>query len=152
MHLTDVLRADCVVAEISGRTVTSVLAELARILAQAHRIDPQRAAEALQARERLGSTGVGDGVAVPHGKMAGLPRLVAAFGRCREGIDFRSIDGKPTFLVVALLAPERGGAEHLQALARVSRLLKRPAFRQALLDAPDAAAIHRLIAEEDRQL
>jgi PTS system nitrogen regulatory IIA component len=152
VHLADVLRADCVVAELSGRSVTSVLAELARVLAQAHRIDPQRAADALQAREKLGSTGVGDGVAVPHGKIAGLPRLVAAFGRCREGIDFRSIDGKPTSLFLALLAPEHAGAEHLQALARASRLLKRPAFRQALLDAPDAAAIHRLIADEDRQL
>lgn len=152
MRLTDILRADCVVADLSGRSVTSVLAELARVVAQAHRIDPQRAAEALQAREKLGSTGVGDGVAVPHGKIAGLPRIVAAFGRCREGVDFRSIDGKPTRLFLALLAPEKAGAEHLQALARASRLLKRPAFRQALLDAPDAPEIHRLIAEEDRQI
>jgi PTS system nitrogen regulatory IIA component len=152
VRLVDILRPDCVVAEIQGRTVTSVLGELARALAQAHRIDPQRVAEALQARERLGSTGVGDGVAVPHGKVPGLPRIAAALGRSREGIDFRSIDGRPTHLFLALLAPENAGAEHLQALARASRLLKRPAFRQALLDAPDAAEMHRRVVEEDRQL
>jgi PTS system nitrogen regulatory IIA component len=152
VRLADILRPDCVVAEIQGRTVTSVLGELARALAQAHRLDPQRVAEALQARERLGSTGVGDGVAVPHGKIPGLPRIAAALGRSREGIDFRSIDGRPTRLFLALLAPEKAGAEHLQALARASRLLKSPAFRQALLDAPDAAEMHRRVVEEDRQL
>jgi PTS system nitrogen regulatory IIA component len=152
VRLVDILRPECVVAEIQGRTVTSVLGELARALAQAHRIDPQRASEALHARERLGSTGVGDGVAVPHGKIAGLPRIAAAVGRSRPGVDFRAIDGRPTHLFLALLAPESAGAEHLQALARASRLLKRPAFRQALLDAPDAAEMYRLVVEEDRQL
>jgi PTS system nitrogen regulatory IIA component len=152
VRLADILRVDCIVADVAGRSVASVLSELSRPLAAAHRVDAQRVTEALLARERLGSTGIGEGVAVPHGKVAGLPGPAAAFGRCRQGIDFRSIDGKPTFLVVALLAPERGGAEHLQALARVSRLLKRPGFRQALLDAPDAPSIHRLIVEEEQRL
>ena len=93
----------------------------------------------LLARERLGSTGIGEGVAVPHCKVPGLAALQCALGRSGDGIDFRALDGKPTRIFVALFAPERAGAEHLQALARVSRLLKRPEFRKALLEAPDAA-------------
>jgi len=152
VHLADILRADCVLADLSGRSVGAVLSELARPVALAYRVDAQRLVEALAAREKLGSTGVGEGVAVPHGKVPGLPGLAAAFGRCRGGLDFRAIDGKATHLFLALFAPEKAGAEHLQALARASRLLKRPAFRQALLDAADAAAMYRLIVEEDRQL
>ncbi len=151
MHLEDILRPDCVIADLSGRSVQSILAELAAPVAASQSLDPKRLQESLLAREKLGSTGVGDGVAIPHSKVPGLPQVAAAFGRCREGVDFRSLDGKPTTLFVALFAPERAGAEHLQALARVSRLLKRAPFRQALLDAPDAAAIYKLIVDEDRQ-
>ncbi len=149
MHLADVLRPDCVIAELSGASVTSVLAELARPVAAATGLDAAALVAALAARERLGSTGIGEGVAIPHCKVAGLPALTMSLGRSRAGIDFRSVDGKPTRIFVALFAPERAGAEHLQALARVSRLVKRPEFRKALLDAPDAAEIHRLLVEED---
>ena len=149
MHLQDILRPDCVVADLSGRSVASVLAELAAPVAACQNLDPKRLQESLLAREKLGSTGVGDGVAIPHSKVPGLAQVAASFGRCRDGVDFRSLDGKPTTLFVALFAPERAGAEHLQALARVSRLLKRAPFRQALLDAPDAAAIYKLIVDED---
>jgi len=149
VHLQDILRPDCVVADLSGRSVASVLAELAAPVAACQNLDPKRLQESLLAREKLGSTGVGDGVAIPHSKVPGLAQVAASFGRCRDGVDFRSLDGKPTTLFVALFAPERAGAEHLQALARVSRLLKRAPFRQALLDAPDAAAIYKLIVDED---
>jgi PTS system nitrogen regulatory IIA component len=149
VRLVDVLRPDCVIAELSGGTVPSLLAELARPVARASGLDAGALAAALASREKLGSTGIGEGVAVPHCKVAGLARLTASMGRSRTGLDFRSLDGKPTHLFVALFAPERAGAEHLQALARVSRLLKRPEFRKALLDAPDSAAMHRLVVEED---
>lgn len=149
MRLADVLRPGCVIAELSGGTVSSVLGELARPVAAASGLDPAVLAAALAAREKLGSTGIGEGVAVPHCKVAGLGSLQACLGRSRAGLDFRSLDGRPTHLFVALFAPERAGAEHLQALARVSRLLKRAEFRRALLDAPDGAAMHRLIVEED---
>jgi PTS system nitrogen regulatory IIA component len=149
LRLADVLHPDCVIADLGGGSVASVLAELARPAAAATGVDGSALAAALAARERLGSTGLGEGVAVPHGKVAGLTSLTAVLGRSRGGVDFRAPDGKPTRILVALLAPERGGAEHLQALARVSRLLKRPELRQALLDAPDAAAMHRLFLEED---
>lgn len=149
MRLADVLRPDCVIADLSGATVPSLLGELARPVAAATGIDATLLSSALAARERLGSTGIGEGVAVPHCKVAGISSLHASLGRSRAGLDFRSLDGKPTHLFVALFAPERAGAEHLQALARVSRLLKRADFRHALLEAPDAAAMHRLVIEED---
>jgi PTS system nitrogen regulatory IIA component len=149
LRLSDVLRPDCVIADLSGGTVPSVLAELARPVAAATGLDAGALVAALAAREKLGSTGIGEGVAVPHCKVAGLPSLTAALGRSREGVDFRSLDGKPTRIFVALFAPERAGAEHLQALARVSRLLKRPEFRPALLEAPGTEAMHRLLVEED---
>jgi PTS system nitrogen regulatory IIA component len=149
VHIADILRPDCVVAELPGASVASILAELARPVATASGLDAALLTAGLSARERLGSTGIGDGVAVPHCKVPGLGALTAALGRSRDGVDFGAMDGKPTRIFVALFAPERGGAEHLQALARVSRLLKRPDFRNALLAAPDAAAMHRLIVDED---
>jgi nitrogen PTS system EIIA component len=152
VHIVDILRPDCVIVDLAGGTVASVLAELARPVAAAVGLDAQALTAALLAREKLGSTGIGEGVAVPHCKVAGLPALTACLGRSVDGVDFRALDGKPTRLFVALFAPERGGAEHLQALARVSRLLKRPEFRKALLDAPDAASVYRLVAEEDGRL
>jgi nitrogen PTS system EIIA component len=149
VHLADILRPDCVIADLTGGTIASVLAELARPAAATAGVEAAALSAALAAREKLGSTGVGDGVAVPHCKAAGLPALTAVLGRSREGVDFRAHDGKPTRIFVALFAPERAGAEHLQALARVSRILKRPEFRKALLEAPDAAAMRQLVVEED---
>lgn len=86
---------------------------------------------------------------MPHCKVAGMPSLQAVLGRSAEGVDFRAADGKPVRLFVALFARERAGAEHLQALVRVSRLMKRAEFRAALLAAPDVAAMYRLLVEED---
>jgi PTS system nitrogen regulatory IIA component len=149
VRLADILRPDCVLAELDGATVPSLLAALARPVAAATGVEAQVLAGALMAREKLGSTGVGEGVAVPHCKAPRLTALAASLGRVRQGVDFRAQDGKPTFLFFALFAPERAGAEHLQALARVSRLLKRQDLRQRLLDAPDAAAMYRIVVEED---
>jgi nitrogen PTS system EIIA component len=152
VHIADVLRPDCVIAELSGGTISSVLSELARPVAAAEGLEPPALTSALLAREKLGSTGIGEGVAVPHCKVPRLASLTACLGRSRAGVDFRAQDGKPTHVFVALFAPERAGAEHLQALARVSRLLKRPEFRKALLDAPDAAAMYKLVVDEDARL
>jgi nitrogen PTS system EIIA component len=152
VNIADILRPECVIADLSGASVASVLSELANHVAAATGLDAGTLSAGLTARERLGSTGIGEGVAVPHCKVAGLGTLTAALGRSVDGVDFRALDGKPTRIFVALFAPERAGAEHLQALARVSRLLKRPEFRKALLEAPDASAMYRLIVEEDGRL
>jgi PTS system nitrogen regulatory IIA component len=126
-----------------------VLSELCRPLAQAQKVDGQKLLETLLEREKLGSTGIGEGVAIPHGKVASLPALAASFGRSTAGVDFRAIDGRPTNLFFALFAPENSAGVHLKALARISRIFKNPAFREAILKAADAVEIYRLIEVED---
>jgi len=149
MKIVEFLRPDAVLASLSGQTAPSVLAELCSPLAAAHRVDGQRLLDTLLEREKLGSTGIGEGVAIPHGKVAGLPGLIASFGRHAQGVDFRAIDGKPTFLFFALFAPENSAGAHLKALARISRIFKNPSFREAILRAADAWEIYRLIEAED---
>ena len=149
MKIVEFLRPDAVIASLQGQAAPAVLAELCRPLAAAHRVDAQKLLDTLLEREKLGSTGIGEGVAIPHGKVAGLPTLMASFGRAAAGIEFRAIDGKPTHLFFTLFAPENSAGAHLKALARISRIFKNPAFREAILRAPDAAEIYRLIEAED---
>jgi PTS system nitrogen regulatory IIA component len=149
MKIVEFLRPDAVIANVTASTGQGVLAELCRPLAATHKVDAQRLLEVLLEREKLGSTGIGDGVAIPHGKVAGLPGLVASFGRAAAGVDFRAIDGKPTHLFFALFAPENSAGAHLKALARISRIFKNPAFRDSILKAEGAERIYRLIEAED---
>lgn len=150
MHIAEFLREDLVLPDLAATDKASALAELSRELARAY---PGLAADRLMAalleREKLGSTGVGEGVAIPHGKLPGLPGLIAAFGRKRGGLDFAAIDGKPTALFFVLFAPENSAGLHLKALARISRLFKQPQFRQGILAADSGPAIFRIISEED---
>src|SRR5512145_3181596 len=143
MKIVEFLRSDAVIANLSGPTGQAVLGELCRPLAASQRADAQRLVETLLDREKLGSTGIGEGVAIPHGKVAGLPALVASFGRAPQGIDFRSIDGRPTHLFFTLIAPENSAGAHLKALARISRIFKNPAFRDAILKAAGPDEIFR---------
>jgi len=115
-------------------------------------IDADRLVEVLWERERLGSTAIGDGIAIPHGKLPGLREVLGAFGRHLQGVDFQSLDGRPTQLFFLLVAPEDSVGAHLKALARVSRLLKDRAFRARLLAAADQAELCRIIREEDERL
>src|SRR5512138_2881929 len=135
MKIVEFLRADAVIANLTGQTGQAVLAELCRPLATTQKIDAQRLVDTLLDREKLGSTGIGEGVAIPHGKVQGLPGLLASFGRSEKGIDFRAIDGRPTFLYFTLFAPENSAGAHLKALARMSRIFKNPSFREAILRA-----------------
>lgn len=149
MKIVEFLRPEAVIESLSGQAAQPVLAELCRPLATTQRVDAQKLLETLLDREKLGSTGIGEGVAIPHGKVTGLPGLTASFGRSIGGIDFRAIDGKPTHLFFALFAPENSAGAHLKALARISRIFKSPAFRESILNAADAAEIYRLIETED---
>jgi nitrogen PTS system EIIA component len=149
MKIVEFLQPGAVVDDVSGKTAQAVLAELSRPLAAAHKLDPQRLLDTLLEREKLGSTGIGDGIAIPHGKVSSLPVLMASFGRSKSGIDFKAIDGKPTYLFFTLFAPENSAGAHLKALARISRIFKSPAFRESILKAADAAEIYRLIETED---
>ncbi|HEX9401824.1 MAG TPA: PTS sugar transporter subunit IIA [Anaeromyxobacter sp.] len=149
MKIVEFLRFDAVIANLSGPTGQAVLTELCRPLAATHQVDAQKLVDTLLDREKLGSTGIGEGVAIPHGKVSGLPGLMASFGRSVQGIDFRAIDGRPTHLFFALFAPENSAGAHLKALARISRIFKNPGFREAILKARDADEIYRLIEAED---
>lgn len=154
MKILDILATEELVApKLAGSTKVDVVRELAEHLAHQHaEIDPERLVEVLWERERLGSTAIGDGIAIPHGKLPGLKRVLGAFGRHPAGVDFDSLDGGPTRLFFLLVAPDDSVGQHLKALARVSRLLKDKAFRESLLAAPDRAALFRLIADEDEKL
>ena len=150
MKITDILTADSVVAALHGRSKGEVIEELAGVVAAGHpEIDRVRLVHALEDRERLNSTALGEGIAIPHGKLPGLKRVMAAFGRSPGGVDFSSLDGKPTHLFFLLVAPEDSAGAHLKALARISRLLKDDGFRSRLMGAPDTAELFRIIREED---
>lgn len=150
MKIEDILGEDLILADVRARSKPDVLVELADAVAQRHpELDKIRLVGALEDRERLNSTALGDGVAIPHGKLPGLKRVFAAFGRSRAGVDFQSLDGKPTHLFFLLVAPDDSAGAHLKALARISRLLKDAAFRTRLLEAPDAHALWTTIRDED---
>jgi nitrogen PTS system EIIA component len=150
MRIAEFLREDLVFTDLAATDKAGVLGELVAGLARAYpSLSAQKLQDTLLEREKLGSTGIGEGVAIPHGKLPGLPGLLAAFARKRTGVDFAAIDGKPTYLFFLLFAPDNSAGLHLKALARISRLFKQPQFRQAIMNAEDGAAIFRLIAEED---
>jgi PTS system nitrogen regulatory IIA component len=150
MKIEDILAEDLVVADLAARSKNEVLVELAHAITNGHpELDVAKLVGALEERERLNSTALGDGVAIPHGKLPGIKRVFAAFGRSRQGVDFQSLDGKPTHLFFVLAAPEDSAGAHLKALARISRLLKDATFRDRLLEAPDAHAIWTTIRDED---
>jgi len=150
MRIAEFLREDLVSPDVAASDKAGVVAELCDGLARAYSsFSAHQLTETLLEREKLGSTGIGEGVAIPHGKLPGLPGLLAAFGRKRAGVDFAAIDGKPTHLFFVLFAPDNSAGLHLKALARISRLFKQPQFRQAILNAEGAPGIFRLISEED---
>ncbi|MCA1829178.1 MAG: PTS sugar transporter subunit IIA [Myxococcales bacterium] len=150
MRIAEFLREDLVFPDLAASDKAGALGELCAGLAKAYpALNTGRLTEVLLEREKLGSTGIGEGVAIPHGKLPGIPGLIAAFARSQRGVDFASIDGKPTFLFFVLFAPENSAGLHLKALARISRLFKQPQFRQSIQSADGAPAIFRLISEED---
>ena len=150
MKISDILVRDASILDLVSTTKDDLLAEMARSLAAA---EPALEAEALlnvlREREALQSTGIGEGVAIPHGKVQGLDRLVAAFARSTRGVDFDSIDGPPTQLLFLLIVPEQSGGPPLKALARISRFFRDASFREKLLGAGDLEEIFRAIEEED---
>ena len=150
MKIADILTEDMVVPALAGRDKADVIIELAAVVSRSHpEIDHGRLVQALGDREKLNSTALGEGVAIPHGKLPGVKRVVAAFGRSPAGVDFSSLDGKPTHLFFLLVAPEDSAGAHLKALARISRLLKDETFRARPMQAPDAAALYETIRSED---
>jgi PTS system nitrogen regulatory IIA component len=150
MKIADLLDVKAISTELTSRNKVEVLIEMIELL---RRVQPGLDAAELLAvlidREELGSTGIGDGIAIPHGKLKGLDRLLMAFGRKKDGIDFDSIDNRPAHLFFLLLAPESEATLHLKALARISKLLRKDDVRRLLLDAPDPATLLSILSQED---
>jgi len=150
VKIMDILVKDAVVLDLVSSTKDEVLKELAAAVADAEpSLKRDRLIQVLTEREMLQSTGIGEGVAIPHGKMPGLDRLVASFARSSKGVDFASIDGQPTQLFFLLVVPEHSGGQHLKALARISRFFRDSEFRKKLIDATSHEDIFRAIEEED---
>ncbi|MCS6911782.1 MAG: PTS sugar transporter subunit IIA [Myxococcales bacterium] len=150
MKIVDFVRPELIIAELHGRNKAEVVAELARHMAQQQpEINAATLTRVLMEREQLASTAIGEEVAIPHGKLASVDRLLSCVGRSRVGINFDSMDGRPTHIFFVLVAPENSTGIHLKALARISRLFKDPAFRTRLLAARDAAEMYQVISEED---
>lgn len=144
------LQPEDVIASLSAETKDEVLRDLASRADERHPgLDCGLLLSVLQERERLGSTGIGDGIAIPHGKLRHARDIVCVFGRSLKGVDFNALDGKKVHLFFLLVAPEEAVGIHLRMLARISRLLKDPATRANLMHAGDAAAISAIIREKD---
>jgi PTS system nitrogen regulatory IIA component len=152
MKVLDILAPDAIVPEMRATTKPEAIEELAGAVASLHpEIDRARLVQVLLDREELGSTAIGEGIAIPHGKLGGVSQVTAAFGRSPAGIAFDSLDGKPTHLFFLLVAPEDSAGIHLKALARISRLLKEKGFRERLLAAETREALFATIKEEDEK-
>jgi PTS system nitrogen regulatory IIA component len=150
MQITDMFKKEYIIEELKAHSKRAVLGELSEIFTRYHAgIQNEAMVEVLLDREKLGSTGIGDGIAIPHGKLKGLDSLVISFGRSREGIDFDAIDGKPVHIFFLLMAPESSTGQHLKALAKISRMLKDQEFRNSLMSAKNAEELYRKIAEKD---
>ena len=153
MKILDILSKDCIIPELRSRTKKEVLEELTGALLNCKaNLNKEALVEVLLERERLGSTGIGDGIAIPHGKIQDLDELILSFGRSTKGIEFDSMDGRPTHLFFLLIAPENSAGIHLRALAKISRLLKSAHFRQRLLEAETVEELFLVIKQEDKEL
>ncbi len=153
MKVVDFLSPDAIIPALAGANKGAVLAEMAGWLAARQSppgcIDARVLLRVLEEREQLASTAIGDGIAIPHGKLDTIDRLIGALGRSRPGLAFDSVDGKPTHIVFMLVAPSNSAGIHLKALARLSRLFRDADFRQRLIESADGATMYETIAEED---
>ena len=150
MKIIDFVNNHSVIPDLASREKNAALDELAAGLAAKYdHLDRQKVLAVLQERERISSTAIGDGVAIPHGKLPGLDKIYGVFARSQAGVDFNSLDGEPTHLFFVLIAPENAAADHLKALARISRLLKDAAFRQRLMTGKTQQELFALISDED---
>ena len=146
MPLTDLVAPNAVIPALKVNNKKQAIQEIAARAAQLSGLGEREILEILMQREKLGSTGVGNGVAIPHGKLPKLGKLFGLFARLDRPIDFESLDSQPVDLIFLLLAPEGAGADHLKALARVARLLRDPDVVQKLRDLRDAEAIYAVLA------
>ena len=149
MTLADFIAPEAVLPSLNAENKKQLLAALSGRAAELCGLQERDIFDVLLQRERLGSTGLGQGVAIPHGKIPGLNRMVGLFARLAEPIDFDAIDAEPVSIVVLLLAPEGAGADHLKALARISRLLRDRQSVNKLKSSGDAEALYAVLTQDE---
>ncbi len=151
MTLTDLLSPKAVISPLRANGKKQALQELAQHAAVLTGLPEREIYEALLQRERLGSTGIGDGIAIPHGRLPGIDRLVGLFARTERPIEFEALDGHPVDIIFVLIAPEGAGADHLKALARVARVLRNQSVLDQVRKIRDPEAIYAVLAESEAQ-
>lgn len=147
MTLNDILAPAAVVSPLKAHGKKQALQEIAQHAAALTGLEERDIFEALLQRERLGSTGIGDGIAIPHGRLPGIDRLVGLFARAEKPVDFDALDGQPVDIIFVLIAPEGAGADHLKALARVARVLRNQSVLDQIRQARDPSAIYAILSE-----
>jgi len=151
MKILDVLQKDAILPDLTSRDKKGVIEELVSPVTRIANVNQEDLVRVLMDRERLGSTGIGGGIGIPHGKLRGLESLILSFGLSRKGVDFESMDGRPTHIFFLLITPENSTGLHLKLLARISKILKNDLFRTKLLKAADRDEIFDAIKEEDEE-
>jgi len=149
MKILDVLLKEAIIEDLKAVDKKGVLEELVAPVARIGGVNHDDLVKVLMERERLGSTGIGEGVGIPHGKVKGLESLALGFGLSRRGVDFDSMDGRPTHIFFLLITPENSTGLHLKLLAQISKILKNDLFKKKLLDATDKDEIYSIIKEEE---
>ena len=147
MDLSDLISPEAMIASLKAKNNKQLLQALSAHAARLTGLEERDIFDTLLQRERLGSTGLGQGIAIPHGKFTGLTRIVGVFAKLAEPVDFDAVDGAPVDIVFLLLAPEGAGADHLKALARISRLLREGSAVEKLRASKDAAALYAVLTE-----
>ncbi|MCK5203414.1 MAG: PTS sugar transporter subunit IIA [Desulfobacterales bacterium] len=151
MKILEVMRKEAIFDDLKSQNKKGILEELVVPLAGITGLSQEDLTRVLMDRERLGSTGIGGGIGIPHGKIKDLETLFLGFGLSRKGIDFESIDGQPTHIFFVLITPENSTGLHLKLLARIKRILKNDHFKERLLNAADRQEIFDIIKEEDEE-
>lgn len=148
MRLTDLLQPEAVFGLLRANSKKQLLQELADRAGPIAHLPPRHIFDAILQRERLGSTGIGNGIAIPHAKLAKCPSIIGIFARLEKPVDFEAVDAAPVDLVFLLLAPESAGADHLKALARIARVLRDPAMTAKLRAIHESAALYAVLTQE----
>lgn len=151
MKILDVLPKEAILADLKAVDKKGVLEELVVPVANLSGVNHEDLVKVLMERERLGSTGIGEGIGIPHGKVKNLDSLILVFGLSRKGVDFDSMDGLPAHIFFLLITPENSTGLHLKLLARISRILKNDPFKEKLLHATSPDEIYSIIKEEEEE-
>jgi nitrogen PTS system EIIA component len=152
MRLSEILDEKNIIPDLKARDKKGALEELAGTVVNTRQsLDKNSLVKVLLEREHLGSTGIGDGVAIPHGKFHGIDEPIISFGRSLKGLDFESMDGQPVYLFFLLVAPENSASVHLKALARIAKILKNSSFRKMLMEIPSRKELYQTIIQNDEE-